>query len=65
MWQLPGADWVLKPAVAKILKRSFLPFLTSFFFVSNRPWAAQNQAAHVAITKTPQRLVRLWQLHFP
>ena len=31
-----------------------------FFFVSNRPWAAQNQAAHVAIVKTPQRPVRLW-----
>ena len=54
-----GADWVLKPAVAKILKWPFLPFLSSFFFVSNQPWAAQNQAAHVAIAKTPQRLVRL------
>ena len=37
----------------------FLPFLSSFFFVSNRPLAAQNQAAHVAIAKTPQRPVRL------
>ena len=37
----------------------FLPFLSSFFFVSNRPWAAQNKAAHVAIAKTPQRPVRL------
>ena len=54
-----GMDWVLKPAVAKILKRPFCPFLSSFFFVSNRPWAAQNQAAHVAIAKTPQRPVRL------
>ena len=53
-----GADWVLKPAVAKILERPFLPFLSSFFLVSNRPWAAQNQAAHVAIAKTPQRPVR-------
>ena len=55
-----GADWVLKPAMAKILKRPFLPFLSSFFFVSNRPWAAHNQAAYdVAIAKTPQRPVRL------
>ena len=37
----------------------FLPFPSSFFFVSNRPWAAQNQAAHVAIAKAPQRPVRL------
>ena len=43
----------------KILKRPFCPFLSSFFFVSNRPWVAQNQAAHVAIAKTPQRPVRL------
>ena len=55
-----GADWVLKTAVAKILKRPFLPFISSFFFVRNRPWAAQNQAALVAIAKTPQRPVRLW-----
>ena len=27
--------------------------------MSNRPWAARNQAAHVAIAKTPQRPVRL------
>ena len=33
----------------------FLPFLSYFFFVSNRPWAAQNQSVHVAIAKTPQR----------
>ena len=51
---------VLKPAVAKILKQPFCPFLSSIFFVSNRPWAAQNQAAHVAIAKTPQRPVCLW-----
>ena len=38
----------------------FLPFLSSFFFVINRPWAAQNQAFHVAIAKTPQWPVRLW-----
>ena len=56
----PGADWVIKPAMAKILKRPFLAFLSSFFFVSNRPWADQNQAAHVAIAKKPQRPVRLW-----
>ena len=59
-WSTAGADWFLKPAVAKILKRPFCPFLSSFFFASNRPWAAQNQAAHVAIAKTPQRPVRLW-----
>ena len=59
---LPGADWILKPAMAKTFKRPFLPFLSSFFFVSNRPWAAQNQAAHVTIVKTPQRPVRLWTL---
>ena len=59
--QYPGADWVLKPAVAKILKRPFCPFLSSFFFVSNRPWAAQNQVAHVVIAKTPQRPVCIWQ----
>ena len=60
MMQAPGVDWVLKPAVAKILKRPFCPFLSSFFFVSNRPWAAQNQVAHVAIAKMPQQPVRLW-----
>ena len=54
-----GADWILKPAVAKILKRPFLPFLSSFFFVSNQPWAALNQVAYVAIAKTPRRPVRL------
>ena len=43
----------------KNIKRPFLPFLSSFFFVSNRPWVAQNQAAHVAIAKTPQWPVRL------
>ena len=37
----------------------FLPFLSSFFFVSNRPWVAQNQTAHVAIAKMPQRPVCL------
>ena len=47
------ADWVLKPAVAKILKRPFCPFLSSFFFVSNRPWAAQHQAAHM--WRSPKR----------
>ena len=56
----PGVDWVLKPAVVKISKGPFCPFLCSFFFVSNQPWAAQNQAAHVAITKTQQWPVRLW-----
>ena len=60
-----GADWVLKPAVANILKRPFCPFLSSFFFVSNRPWAAQNQAAHVAIAKMPQRPVRLCVVALP
>ena len=59
-----GADWVLKPAVAKILKQPFLPFLPlSSLWVTGpgrpRP-ETQNQAAHVAIAKTPQRPVRLW-----
>ena len=39
-YKTAGADWVLKLAVAKILKRPFWPFLSSFFFVNNRPWAA-------------------------
>ena len=34
-----GADWVLKPAVAKILKRLFCPFLSSFFlWVTGPGW---------------------------
>ena len=40
----------------------FLPFLSSFFLVSNRPWAAQNQRAHVgdrqnATTASPPMLI--------
>ena len=37
---------------------SLLSFL--FLLVSNQPRAAQNQAAHVAIAKTPQRPVHPW-----
>ena len=48
----------------KNIKAALLPF--SFIFVSNRPWAAQHQAAHVAIAKAPQRPVRLCLLtYFP
>ena len=47
----------------KNIKAALLTFFPSFFFMSNRPCAAQNQAAHVAIAKTPQRPVRLCLLY--